>query len=55
MPPLSSAEALDKLLKDYPVGDILHLPRNKGATEPRTPTPGSLRSQGSGARGGSWR
>ena len=50
VPPPSSAQALDKLLKDYPVGDILQPPRKNGATEPGTPTAGSPRSQGSGAR-----
>ena len=49
-PPPSSAQALDKLLKDYPVGDILQPPKKKGATEPGTPTAGSPWSQGSGAR-----
>ena len=49
-PPPSSAEALDKLLKTYTVSDILQPPRNKGATEPGTPTRGSPRSQGSGVR-----
>ena len=46
-PPPSSAQASDKLLKDYPVGDILQPPRKKGPTEPGTPTAGSPRSQGS--------
>ena len=49
-PPPSSAEALDELLKTYTVGDILQPPRNKGTTEPGTPTAGSPRSQGAGAR-----
>ena len=39
-PPPSSSAALDKLLKDYPVGDILQPPRKKGATEPGTQTGG---------------
>ena len=46
-PPLSSAAALDKLLQDYPVGDILQPPKKKGATEPGTPTAGA----GLGIRG----
>ena len=49
-PPPSFAEALDALHKKYEVGDILQPPRKKGATEPRTPTGGSLRPQGSRAR-----
>ena len=48
-PPPSSAEALDALLKKCKVGDILHPPRKKGATEPLTPT-GASWCQGSGAR-----
>ena len=39
-PPPSCSAPLDKLLKDYPVGDIVQPPRMKGATEPRTPTVG---------------
>ena len=39
-PPPSSVQALDQLLKHYPVGDILQPPRKKGATEPGTPTAG---------------
>ena len=49
-PPPSSAHTLHKLLKDYPVGDILQPPRKKGATKPGTPTAGRVRSQGYGAR-----
>ena len=49
-PPPSSSAALDTLLKNYPVGDILQPPRKKGATEPWTPTGGSPRSQGSWGR-----
>ena len=49
-PPPSSSAALNKLLKDYPVRDILQPPRKKGATEPGTPTGGSPRCEGSGAR-----
>ena len=33
MPPPSSAEAVDRLMKKYEIGDILRLPRKKGATE----------------------
>ena len=40
VPAPSSSTALDKLLKDYPVGDILQPPRKKGATDPGTPTGG---------------
>ena len=45
-PPPSSSAALDTLLKNYPVGDILQPPRKKGATEPWTLIGGSPRSQG---------
>ena len=49
-PPPSSAEALDRLLKKYKVGDILKPPRKKGATEAVTSVTGSPRSQGSWSR-----
>ena len=49
VPPPSSSAALEALLKKYIVGDILQPLRNKGATEPGTPTGGSPRSQESGA------
>ena len=50
VPPPSFAQAMDQLLKKYEVGDILQMPRKKGATEALTPTMGSPRSQGSGSR-----